>query len=457
MPPILRNLAARFTGVLLGSLVVIALVSTVATFTPGPKEAFGPGVLQLPVPAETRAIVDALEASTPQSRPLIVRALTSSIATVHLEPAFPPVSPDLQRSPKLERQFAAYSRELGDRAIRVEIKPHSMVFLLGVGRERDPKPTIRMMVSLRTRDILVIENRPPVLARSYIGRWTALVAGIALVLFAGLHLAVRQTARPVRRLAESARRFSLDQAAPDLPRQGPQEVRELAVAFNAMQARIRGLAAERTRLLAAIAHDLRTYLTRLRLRTEFVADPDQRRRAERDIEEMAQLIDDTLLFAQQTTPKASRPAEHCDANAELWNLISQRREIGEGIDLNDQLQITGAPLPIYCPAASFRRMLNNLLDNAIRYGARARVSLDHGDRTIEVTVEDDGKGVPADRLEELTQPFLRLETSRGRETGGAGLGLAIVKGLAESCNGALVLSNAPGGGFRAKLTFLKVL
>src|SRR5262249_10418261 len=155
---------------------------------------------------------------------------------------------------------------------------------------------------------------------------TAVVGAAALTLLVGLGLAIRQTSRPVRRLAEAARRFSLDHAAPDLPLRGPREIRELSGALNEMQHRIRELAAERTRLLAGIAHDLRTYLTRLRLRVDFIDDGDQRERAARDIEDMSELLTDTLMFAKQTT--RPNPAVTCDARKEVAALVERRRELG---------------------------------------------------------------------------------------------------------------------------------
>jgi signal transduction histidine kinase len=294
----------------------------------------------------------------------------------------------------------------------------------------------------------VIEHFPPVLVRTYLARIAAIGGVVAAVMLGGLALAVRQTVRPVRDLALAARRFSLDRRAPDLPVAGPGELRELASAFNDLQGRIRILVEARTRMLAAIAHDLRTYLTRLRLRVEFIADAAQRDRAERDIEEMALLIDDTLAFAEQT---AGPPRGACDAWAEAERVVAAQQELGRPVSLEGPAppaaRVAGSPLAL-------RRMLGNLVDNAVRYGGGARVSLaPDGDGRLVLAVEDDGPGVPAEALTRLTEPFERLEESRARETGGAGLGLAIVKGLAESLGAELRLQNRPEGGLRAALIF----
>jgi signal transduction histidine kinase len=297
---------------------------------------------------------------------------------------------------------------------------------------------------------LVIEHRPPEFARSYLARGAALAGVAALVLLAGLVIAVRQATRPVVSLAHAARRFSIDQTSPDLPVTGPRELRELSSAFNDMQSRIRDLVQDRTRVLAAVAHDLRTYLTRLRLRAEFIADEDQRARAERDIEEMSLLLDDTLTFAQQSAVGAA-DATCCDAGAEVRELVEQRWELGQPIRLIDG---SSASTPgVACSRLSLQRMLGNLVDNAIRYGGQADICVKAADGSVEIEVRDHGPGIPAEALERVTEPFERLEASRARGTGGAGLGLAIVKGLAESAGGALLLDNAGDGGLRARLRF----
>ena len=216
-----------------------------------------------------------------------------------------------------------------------------------------------------------------------------------------------------------------------------------------MQERIRGLMEDRTRVLAAVAHDMRTYLTRLRLRTEFIEDMDQRRRAETDVEEMSLLLDDTLLFAQQASA-APGSAATTDPLAAIYALVELRRELGEPVEF---LPPPGLVRAIGCSGLALRRMLGNLIDNAIRYGGQAQVSLSDDDNGVSIIVQDNGPGAPHEALDRLMLPFERLETSRARSTGGAGLGLAIVKGLAESCGGRLVIENRLEGGLRAIMRF----
>jgi signal transduction histidine kinase len=269
-----------------------------------------------------------------------------------------------------------------------------------------------------------------------------------MALLAGLSMAVRHAARPVEALARAARRFSFDQAAPDLPVTGPRELRELSAAFNDMQGRIRDLVEARTRALAAIAHDLSTYLTRLRLRADFITDDHQRLRAICDIEEMSLLLDDTLTFAQ---PGAAGHlgGPSCDAEVEIVAFLDQARELGWPV----RLIAAGAmsPARVACNGLSLRRMLHNLADNAVRYAGQAEIRLRKTRGALEIEIADRGPGVPPADLARIVQPFERLEASRGRETGGAGLGLAIVRSLAERAGGSLTLENAAEGGLRAIL------
>jgi two-component system osmolarity sensor histidine kinase EnvZ len=447
MTPLVGDtLASRAARAFLAAFALFALAVVILASWPL-RDQPGAGPFQLPVPDEAAAIVAAVEASPPVARPAVLRALSSSSASVSVRDEPPPLASELRRSPELEWAFAQYSHALTGRPFRVELRRGGFWRALALWRTQDEAPAVRLVVGLRTGGVLVLERRPPAYLRSYVARIAALAGVGTLILLAGLVLAMRQTAEPVRRLADAARRFSLDQAAPDLPERGPREVRDLAAAFNDMQGRIRALVDDRTRVLAAIAHDLRTYLTRLRLRAEFIADDEQRARAERDIEDMAALIDDTLLFARQAAG-AHADAPVADVDRVLAALMETRRELGQAVTL---ASAAPAGCAVTCSERALRRMADNLVDNAVRYGSLARVTVAvDGDR-LRLVVEDDGPGVAADLLPRLAQPFVRAEPSRARETGGAGLGLAIVRGLAESAGGELQLANGQAGGLLAIL------
>lgn len=455
LPIIGDNLAARIGAILLGGFVFVALIVTLLIMWPRPGDTAS-GLFSLPLPHETLTIVEAVEASPPQSRHLVVRALNTSIITVHLATEFPPVAEGLQRSPRMEVLFRGYADNLGDRVFRVDLRRGLVPAFMSLEGRSSPAP-VQMAIQMRDGQVLIIERRPPELVRSYIGRSAFAAAAVGLVLLSALALAVRQTVRPVNRLAEVARAFSLDSTTADLPLSGPRELRELSAAFNEMQNRIRHLVDDRTRLLAAVAHDLRTYLTRLRLRMDFVSDPEQRLRGERDVDEMARLLDDILLFAQRDVqkPRPMAATEALPLIPELMALVAIRREVGDDVSLAHAETV---PEPhIACPQLVLRRMLANLVDNALAYGDRARLSVEIDEALVTVVVDDDGPGIPEAELSRLLLPFERMEESRARATGGAGLGLSIVRALADGCDAVLALVNRPEGGLSASLTFPVVL
>jgi len=333
--------------------------------------------------------------------------------------------------------FEARNAQIGDR------KPAQTGLRLGALPGR---PALLLSVRLTDGEVLVLRRRAPETARLFFGRVSLAAAALLAVTLLMLALAVRQTTRPVSLLAREVARFGDDLNAKVLPLRGPRELRELSAAFNTMREQIRGLMDERTRMLAAIAHDLRTYLTRLTLRAEFIADETQRAKAGADLAEMAQLLDDTLLFARQDAGRGDG-ARSIDLRRELEALVALRREMGQTVVLAPDIagKVWSSPLTL-------RRMLDNLIDNAVRYGGAVTLDVRRLEGQVEIMVLDDGPGLPAEALATLTAPFERGESSRSRRTRGAGLGLSIVQALAKGQGGRLVLSNRSKGGLAATIT-----
>ncbi|WP_338721915.1 ATP-binding protein [Devosia sp. XK-2] len=436
MRRLLNGLVFRIAALfLLGALVLQAAI-VAAVLWPDDR----PMAFRLVDPAEVLEIVRALEAVAPDQRDAVIAAVNNGAVAVRLLPAFPadgPQEPGLLSGAGVESRLIRSTGAFGGRRFRVETS--------------DSGPTgdalqapFMLFVELRTGQALAIA-REPVILRTIASRYMAIAAVVVAVLLAILLILTWQVVRPVSRLVAATHALREDIAAPDVIAAGASELKELAVAFNAMKHRIGGLVADRTRALAAIAHDLRTYLTRLRLRADFIEDAEQRAKAIHDLTEMEQLLDDVLLFARDDV-RNEQPIPVIDIRSEVEDYIRLRREVGEPVAL-----LAGhGPLLCRCPPLAFRRMLGNLIDNAIRYGKSARVELGEADGVL-LTVDDDGPGIPFALAERLAQPFERLEPSRGRRTGGAGLGLAIVKALAESNGGSLMLENRAGGGLRASL------
>lgn len=440
------SLVVRLGAAFLIGAVVFQLALMVVVFWPG-----GPGrpVFSLVSPTQAMAMAQALEDAPPNLRQTIVRALNSDTLVVHLDPDFAaddPAAPS-RPAPRLERLFARYAEGLGGRPFRVQVRSGAQVSGTpeqGVGAAGP----VRLAVSLHTGEVMVVERARAPVVRRLIDR--AVVIGALGFAILGLVLLVclDQTSGPISALAGSARTFARDLATPDLPLRGAREIKDLSAAFNEMKQTIRALIEDRTRVLAAIAHDLRTYLTRLRLRAEFIDDPDQRQRAVADLDEMSLLLDDTLTFAREVDAAGAPRHQTVDVAAEIADLVATREEMHQNVTT---VSVAPEVLVAACAPLALRRMLANLVDNAVRYGGGAMLSAGRQGDQILVSVEDDGPGVPQDALARLTAPFERLESSRGRQTGGAGLGLAIVQALADSQGGKLVVENRPEGGLRAGL------
>jgi len=253
----------------------------------------------------------------------------------------------------------------------------------------------------------------------------------------------RRLSAPMRVFTDAAERLGRDPRAPPLELAGPSEIKVAAQAFNDMQVRLRRYVEDRTAMVGAIAHDLRTPLTRLRFRIENVPD-DVRAKMAADIDQMEEMISAALTFVRDT----SRPGERTplELSSLLESVCDEMAETGADIEVErgEKVVLAGDPL-------SLRRLLDNLLENAVKFGgrARARVYRDGGNAIVEI--EDDGPGIPPDDFERVFEPFYRREPSRSRQTGGIGLGLAVVRSVARAHGGDAVLVNRDGGGLTARV------
>jgi signal transduction histidine kinase len=274
---------------------------------------------------------------------------------------------------------------------------------------------------------------------------TVLIGGflIALVLAVSIWW-LRHLTAPYELLASAAERLGRDVNAPPLSEEGPREVREASRAFNRMQERLRRVIEGRDQLAAAMSHDLRTPITRLRLRADYVADGDQRSRMQADLDEIEVITRSVLAFASET----ARPEQR-----ETVDMISLLETICDDTPGASLLLPDGLPprIAILAQPVALRRCAQNLIDNAVKYGGEANVTLIVEPGALRIRVEDRGPGIPPDELENVFRPFRRLETSRNRETGGTGLGLTIARTFARAHGGDVALANRPEGGLRADL------
>jgi signal transduction histidine kinase len=269
---------------------------------------------------------------------------------------------------------------------------------------------------------------------------------------------VRLAVGPLSRLAAAANASHAGQAAtlhpagpatgqagPRIAELGPQEVVAAARAFNAMQQRIEQQLAERLHLLAAISHDLQTPITRLRLRAEQVSEPALRDKLLADLQAMQGLVEEGLAYAR-TAQAAQEPLQAVDLNALVDGLVCDAADAGHDAQLSGRIDT-----PLITRVQALRRLLTNLIDNALKFGGSAQVLLHSAPNLVQIAVLDRGPGIPEAALSRVLAPFYRLDSSRNRETGGTGLGLAIAQQLAMALGGDLSLHNRPGGGLEARL------
>lgn len=269
---------------------------------------------------------------------------------------------------------------------------------------------------------------------------TLMAAAVVLLAF----LSVRALTSPLDALSHAAERLGVDMTSPPLPEKGPREVRQAARAFNGMQSRIKKLISDRTQMLAAISHDLRTPITRLRLRTEFVEDDEQRAKMLADLAEMEAMIASVLAFIREDTQKEE--ARPVDVAALIGTICDDLADAGAEVHLEHV-----PAMPALCRPLALKRALTNLLDNAVKYGGKASVSLAQRDGHLQIDIEDQGPGIPENLREKVFSPFYRIESSRNRGTGGTGLGLTVAKSVISAHGGDIELQNRPGGGLRVSV------
>ncbi len=264
--------------------------------------------------------------------------------------------------------------------------------------------------------------------------WIIVLSAVLLCLFMIGYVISRQLIAPLRQLSQGARRFSADIHTVALPVTGPEEVRQAAQSFNKMQERIQRFVEERMQLVAAISHDLRTPLTRLRLRVELISDEQQKNKALNDIDDMSAMIQSTLSFIREDSAKESA------VKTDVATLI--RSICDDTSDIFGPARYTGPDYCVLvCRPIAIKRAITNLIENAVKYGSRAEVELIEQNNEIKITILDQGPGIPEAELKNVFIPFYRVEKSRNRGTGGVGLGLSVARTLIQAHCGSIKLKN----------------
>lgn len=441
MKPVRRfGIAARIALIVLGALLVVQLLM-VAAYVVERQRALTDAPFA-PLLGQIGALARLLDRVAPGDRELAL------VASAH--PAFVPrivaAPPDIA-TPLLLRPAEERLRELA------HVGPERRVAVILIADERRgarPVARLRELVGARLLAVVGLTGGGYLevtaggdLTVRLLGLPVGLMAGILgfLVAIAAL-IAVRRETRPLSDLADAVGRFGPALEPETVRERGAPDVKAVIRAVNAMQARIADLVRTRTLVLGAISHDLRTYLTRLRLRLELLPEGPQVDKARADLDGMQALVDDALAFARASFAPASD--ERVDLSGIARAECEARRAEGAAVTLEGAqvpLEVRGSP-------AALARVAANLVGNAIAYGGRADVSVAADGAFVALVVEDRGPGIPPAEREAVFEPFYRVEPSRNRESGGAGLGLTIVRQIVQGHGGAVSIADRRGGGAR---------
>jgi signal transduction histidine kinase len=456
------SLAAWSLIILIGGLIV-ALVATVGSIQEN-READSRMLAFFHLADRVSSISRALATADAAQRQSLADELsgpTLAVSVAHTPLTTSQVAADDQLA-ELEDILQSRLADTGVNDVHVELRDRDAVPAASSGEDapgEDAGPVERMLSEIENRyadyDAYVASVRLAdgewmnfvSVAAPVPGLWSengiAIAAAAIVCVFVISMWALRRLTAPYATIASAAERFGRDLNASPLPERGPREVRAAAHAFNLMQARLRRFFSDRDQLVAAISHDIRTPATRLRLRAEYVEDPEVKSRMLADLREIETMTSSVLAFASESAQP--EPRESLD----LVSLLDSLCDDVPGVSLElppDIVRFGYSAQPV-----ALRRCISNVIDNAVKYGQRARVSLRIDAAAVHIVVDDDGPGIPPDSVDMVFQPFRRLDDSRNRDTGGTGLGLTIARSVARAHGGDVTLANRAEGGLRAEI------
>ncbi len=405
---------------------------------------------------ETAGIIRAMDSAPPQARQALAAAAPFDPIHIDVYDAGSPVAAALKEADDVDDGREVMARLLGDKYRRVVLfKAGSRVAALPAlhyDRARYPgalflgaELTDGSWVVFSSMNFSAMNTAWGLWGLGRRTRWLIVLLVLTITTVIVSTIAARQLGRPVKRLAEAVDRFGVDPRAPAIPEAGPEELRQVIRTFNAMQGQIQRFVSHRTMMLAAISHDLRTPLTRMRLRGEFIADEMEQARLFRDVDEMQTMVDGALAFFRDDA--AEEAVTVFDLPGVLCTIANDYAD--QGVDI----AYTGPSRGVYRGRPfALKRAFANLIDNAIKYAAPPQIELCREERAFVVRVRDRGPGIPADALDRVFTPYFRLDKSRNRATGGVGLGLTVAQTIVRGHGGEIILKNRPGGGLEAQIT-----
>ncbi|MBB6249916.1 ATP-binding protein [Nitrospirillum iridis] len=444
------TIARRFALTIMAAVTAATALSALVVSLAGAwlqPPANDAGLVQIVV-----SVTHAIEAAPPPLRPSLATAASARLYSIEWHPADDPLAALLRQGTGLDDFHPVEGTWLNDLTSR------SFLFrvtatdpagpLLRHDFSSDPhSPFPARFLAVRLMDdswlIYISLDR----SRDTIRALRVAIALVLLLLSAAAVslIAARQLSRPIERIAEAARQFGTNPQAPPIAESGPRELRGVIRAFNAMQGQIQKFVGYRTAMLAAISHDLRTPLTRMRLRGEFVEDPEQQARLFRDVDEMQAMVDGALAFFRDDADEEAVTA--FDLGGLLTTIADEYADQGVAVAYAGPAHAVYRGRPF-----ALKRALTNLIENAVKHATPPTVMLNDEAGLTVIYVRDDGPGIPEDALEQVFSPFFRLDRSRNRVTGGVGLGLTAALAIVRGHGGEITLRNRPAGGLEARVT-----
>lgn len=371
-----------------------------------------------------------------------------------------PIDPSLRRQPEVEEGIRRLLREanIPVRAVVTGLHPASPddpelgkygpAMAERIRRIRRYGVELKIAVDLPGRGWLTLSAAWPRTEQFVVWQLLGQTAVLYIVVLLPLLWSGYRIALPLRNLANATRRFQPGTPAPPVDERGPSDVRAVIAAYNSLSLRVNAMIDEKDQMLAAIGHDLRTPLAALRVRIESVEDDVDRARMADVIDEMNGTLEDILSLARVGRP--SEPLTETDLAALVDAVVEDFRDLDHDVTFEETARLTMRLRP-----ALMRRAIRNLIENAVKYAGAAEVRIVPGTRNIAIEVADRGPGIPQEALDKVFDPFMRLESSRNRDTGGLGLGLALSRAIVSEANGEIKLENRPDGGLLARIVLPK--
>ncbi|MFC3913615.1 ATP-binding protein [Pseudaeromonas sharmana] len=394
------------------------------------------------------SVVRLLSDTPPELHREILRASRSESLMLRLQAD--PLLPE-ERNPRYEQRLRAELNYPQERGIFISVETPDGIGAVRPLRQhferlhgRPPIRDIRLYGAIELMDgqwltfSSLADKEPPAWSSRAIISLLLLAAVLAVI----TTWILRRVTRPLQQLTAQAEQFGRGQTTEPISECGPREVRETLAAFNRMQARLDRFVQDRTQMLAAISHDLRTPLTSLRLRSEFLPDGEDKQKMQETMARMEEMLRATLAFARDD--QLAEPSRSIDLDSLLQSLVDDYQDEGAAVNYHAVGQ-----LPYMCHPDMLRRVLQNLIDNALHYAGSADITLSRAPGELYIRIRDHGPGIPEADLEQVFQPFVRLDGARNTESGSVGLGLSIARTLIHRHGGELRLHNHPQGGLEA--------